>query len=238
MSSSTTRPRDRRHHAELSLRHDARFVGLTANVGSGRSTQRRAGGEQDTGGRPSSTRTACLQRAGWNGCWPTSRIPSWPPWRRASCRRRADESALVARYEAVRSSLNPGPGPASYGPGRTYPSYPAPSSWSEPSLSTGHRLFDPELRGGEDVDLEWRLVAAGWDVRYEPRAWWHTIGAATVGSLPRSSLRLRHLGRAPGPPAWRRHGTVARRRVGRSPSGSSACCDARDRPWRRRPHPS
>jgi hypothetical protein len=31
-------------------------------------------------------------------------------------------------------------------------------------------LFDPELRGGEDVDLVWRLVAAGWDVRYEPTA--------------------------------------------------------------------
>jgi hypothetical protein len=32
----------------------------------------------------------------------------------------------------------------------------------------GERLFDPDLRGGEDVDLVWRLQAAGWDVRYVP----------------------------------------------------------------------
>ena len=29
--------------------------------------------------------------------------------------------------------------------------------------------FDPDLRYGEDVDLVWRLVAAGHEVRYEPR---------------------------------------------------------------------
>jgi len=34
-------------------------------------------------------------------------------------------------------------------------------------------LFDSRLRGGEDVDLVWRLVRAGWDVRYEPGA---TVG--------------------------------------------------------------
>jgi mycofactocin system glycosyltransferase len=30
--------------------------------------------------------------------------------------------------------------------------------------------FDPELRYGEDVDLVWRMVAAGWRVRYDPAA--------------------------------------------------------------------
>jgi hypothetical protein len=34
----------------------------------------------------------------------------------------------------------------------------------------GERLFDPALRGGEDVDLVWRLHSAGWDVRYVPRS--------------------------------------------------------------------
>jgi hypothetical protein len=29
-------------------------------------------------------------------------------------------------------------------------------------------VFDPELRVGEDVDLVWRLVVAGWRVRYQP----------------------------------------------------------------------
>ena len=30
--------------------------------------------------------------------------------------------------------------------------------------------FDEALSVGEDVDFVWRLVAAGWTVRYEPRA--------------------------------------------------------------------
>lgn len=32
----------------------------------------------------------------------------------------------------------------------------------------GSQLFDPLLPAGEDVDLVWRLGAAGWDVRYIP----------------------------------------------------------------------
>ena len=28
--------------------------------------------------------------------------------------------------------------------------------------------FDESLRNGEDVDLVWRLIEAGWRVRYEP----------------------------------------------------------------------
>jgi hypothetical protein len=34
----------------------------------------------------------------------------------------------------------------------------------------GASLFDPALQGGEDVDAVWRLVAAGWDVRFVPAA--------------------------------------------------------------------
>jgi len=30
--------------------------------------------------------------------------------------------------------------------------------------------FDPSLRFGEDVDLIWRMIGAGWRVRYDPRA--------------------------------------------------------------------
>src|SRR5260370_7539502 len=30
--------------------------------------------------------------------------------------------------------------------------------------------FDPGLRYGEDVDLIWRMIAAGWRVRYDPAA--------------------------------------------------------------------
>ncbi|HEY2214144.1 MAG TPA: glycosyltransferase family 2 protein, partial [Acidimicrobiales bacterium] len=34
--------------------------------------------------------------------------------------------------------------------------------------ATSLPFFDPALRGGEDVDLVWRLTEAGWDVRYTP----------------------------------------------------------------------
>ena len=40
--------------------------------------------------------------------------------------------------------------------------------------------FDPSLRVGEDVDLVWRLVEAGWRARYEPQS--------VVGHRPRATL--------------------------------------------------
>jgi hypothetical protein len=48
---------------------------------------------------------------------------------------------------------------------------------------TGTDLFDPRLRGGEDVDLVWRLVDAGWDVRYVPSSTVEHDGPATLGSF-------------------------------------------------------
>jgi len=48
--------------------------------------------------------------------------------------------------------------------------------------AVGDNVFDPELRGGEDVDLVWRLVDAGWDVRYEPDATVQHDGPSRVGS--------------------------------------------------------
>ena len=47
---------------------------------------------------------------------------------------------------------------------------------------------------GEDVDFVWRMAAAGWRVRYEPRRSWATITAS---------------GSAPGSPAARDYGTSA-----------------------------
>ncbi len=43
--------------------------------------------------------------------------------------------------------------------------------------------FDEQLRFGEDVDLVWRLDAAGWACRFEP--------ASTVHHAPRASLAAR-----------------------------------------------
>ena len=60
-----------------------------------------------------------------------------------------------------------------------------PASWHAPAAAAVVRRraleevggFDPSLRVGEDVDLVWRLVDAGWRARYEPRS--------VVGHRPR-----------------------------------------------------
>jgi hypothetical protein len=50
-------------------------------------------------------------------------------------------------------------------------------------VSPGPDLFDAGLRGGEDVDLVWRLADAGWDVRYVPASSVEHDGPATVGQF-------------------------------------------------------
>jgi mycofactocin system glycosyltransferase len=74
----------------------------------------------------------------------------------------------ISRYEHARSSLDLGERPASVRPG-------TPVSWV-PSACAVARVddllalggFDESMRVGEDVDLCWRLVAAGRRIRYEP----------------------------------------------------------------------
>ena len=81
-----------------------------------------------------------------------------------------DRSSVRGGYEALRSPLDLGPRPARVAP-RTRVAY-------VPTTALVVRLdalaavgrFDPALRHGEDVDLVWRLVEAGWTVRYEPSA--------------------------------------------------------------------
>lgn len=72
----------------------------------------------------------------------------------------------ISRYEAARSALDLGATPAAVRPqGRV--SYL--SSACLVARVTAVRVgFDPSLRVAEDVDLVWRLVDAGWRVRYEP----------------------------------------------------------------------
>jgi mycofactocin system glycosyltransferase len=74
----------------------------------------------------------------------------------------------ISRYEDARSSLDLGPQPALVRP-RT------PVSWVSSTFLLARTSvlgdgFDQTLRVGEDVDLVWRLDAAGHRVRYEPAA--------------------------------------------------------------------
>ena len=230
--------RDAAATSEICARHGAQFVGLTHERRSGRGTEPRAGAGRDAGGGVRRLRLSCHPRIGWNHCWLISKIPSWPRSRRASCRQPRDASAVVARYEAVRSSLDRGLEAGPVRPGSVVPFVPSAVFVVRTEVVDGHELFDPQLRSGEDVDLEWRLVAAGWDVRYEPGIVVAHDGAATVRRLPRPTVLLRHFGRPTRPPARRRHGAgPGLGLVGRA-SGCSASCGDRGWPWPRRPRPS
>ena len=65
--------------------------------------------------------------------------------------------------------------------------------------------FDPDLRFGEDVDLIWRMIAAGWRVRYDPAA---EVLHAEPGRWRRVLARRFRYGRSAAPLARRHPGLV------------------------------
>ncbi len=74
----------------------------------------------------------------------------------------------VTRYEAAVSALDMGPAPASVAPGTAVSYLPGVALVTRrAALGEG---FDAALPVAEDVDLVWRLTAAGWRVRYDPAA--------------------------------------------------------------------
>ncbi|MCK9898210.1 mycofactocin biosynthesis glycosyltransferase MftF [Frankia sp. AgB32] len=115
----------------------------------------------------------------------------------------AVRAGLRDRYEAGRSPLDLGSRPAAARAGSRVAYVPSAALL----IRREHATFDPALRYGEDVDLVWRLLAAGHTVRYEP--------AAVVRHLPRDSW-----------PAW------LRQRYG---YGSSAAVLSRRHPGLLRP---
>jgi mycofactocin system glycosyltransferase len=66
--------------------------------------------------------------------------------------------------------------------------------------------FDESLRYGEDVDLVWRLVEAGWRVRYDPGV---RVGHTEPASRPELLRRRFHYGRSAAPLTRRHPGAVA-----------------------------
>lgn len=84
----------------------------------------------------------------------------------------AARPSAAARYAAARGSLDLGARPARVAPGSRVSYVPTAALLARRAalhdVASGCEVFDPELRYGEDVDLVWRLVAAGWRVRYEP----------------------------------------------------------------------
>jgi len=77
-----------------------------------------------------------------------------------------DAQGPRARFERAASPLDLGPLPGVVRPGAAVPY--VPSAAIVVRRAAVGAAFDASLRTGEDVDLVWRLVAAGWLVRYEP----------------------------------------------------------------------
>ncbi|MEB3019669.1 mycofactocin biosynthesis glycosyltransferase MftF [[Mycobacterium] crassicus] len=82
----------------------------------------------------------------------------------------ADSDHLVARYEAIRSSLDLGACEAPVVPYGKVAYVPSAAIICRRSALHDLGGFDEELRSGEDVDLCWRLVDSGSRLRYEPIA--------------------------------------------------------------------
>lgn len=92
-----------------------------------------------------------------------------------------DPPTSLTRYDAVRSSLDRGRVPGLVRPMSRIPYVPS-AALIVRREAVPDALFDPRLRGGEDVDLVWRLVQAGWDVRYEPGATVRHDGPTSAGA--------------------------------------------------------
>jgi mycofactocin system glycosyltransferase len=167
-------------------RHGATFVGLEVNAGP--SAARNAGLAAVTGGNSivAFIDSDCMPAEGWLdpllGHFDDPLVAAVAPRVGAAAHASGTPTALN-RYAALRSSLDQGPLPAVVRPGSRVSYVPSAAILVRRDLASGPDLFDPALRGGEDVDLVWRLVESGWDVRYEPASTVVHDGPSTVGAL-------------------------------------------------------
>src|SRR5260370_15170787 len=83
-------------------------------------------------------------------------------------RPRAGQTA-AGRYLDARAPVDLGPREARVAPLTRLAYVPTAALLARCSAIVGGG-FDPGLRYGEDVDLIWRMIAAGWGVRYDPAA--------------------------------------------------------------------
>ncbi|HWC69295.1 MAG TPA: mycofactocin biosynthesis glycosyltransferase MftF [Acidimicrobiales bacterium] len=92
----------------------------------------------------------------------------------------APGAGALARYEAARSPLDLGNRPARVAPASRVAYVPGAAFVARTCVLRDVGGFTEALRVGEDVDLVWRLHAAGWRVRYDP--------SASVIHTPRAEL--------------------------------------------------
>ena len=189
---------------EIADRHGARFVALGSNAGP--SAARNAGLAAVQSALVAFVDSDCVPSAGWLtpllGHFEDPRVAAVAP--RIVPAAPAHPAGTVNRYESVRSSLDRGPREGPVRPGSPIPFVPSAAILVRADVASGPELFDPGLRGGEDVDLVWRLVEAGWDVRYVPSGVVEHDGPATAGAF----LSRRAFYGSSAAPLALRHGTA------------------------------
>jgi len=79
-----------------------------------------------------------------------------------------DTHRAVDRFARAHSPLDLGPDEGEVGPRRAVRYVPTAALVVRREALKAIGGFDPDLRVGEDVDLVWRLLDAGWRVRYQP----------------------------------------------------------------------
>lgn len=86
----------------------------------------------------------------------------------------AASPTVAGRYTVARGSLDLGPTAGRVTPAARVRYVPTAALVARTSalhdIARRGQVFDPALRFGEDVDLVWRLDAAGWRVRYQPES--------------------------------------------------------------------
>jgi mycofactocin glycosyltransferase len=184
---------------EVAERHGAAFVGLTSNVGP--AGARNAGLAAVHSTVVAFVDSDCMPSQGWLG----PLLGHFDDPLVAAVAPRIVAAATgegPVRYEASRSSLDRGAEEGAVRSGSRIPFVPSAALLVRTDVSLGSDLFDGALRGGEDVDLVWRLSEAGWDVRYVPSSTVAHEGPATLKDL---LARRAFYGTTAGPLS-RRHG--------------------------------
>ena len=115
------------------------------------------------------------------------------------------ESA-AARYGTVASCLDLGDRPARVSRGGRIGYVPTTNLLVRRAAMSAIGGFDEALRYGEDVDLVWRLDAAGWRVRYDPAV---TVAHAEPGTWHSLLVRRFRYGTSAGPLARRHVGALS-----------------------------
>jgi mycofactocin system glycosyltransferase len=165
--------------AEVCARHGARLVERSVNGGP--AAARNEGLAQVDSELVAFLDSDCVVVDGWLD--PLVRMFDDPAVGAVAPRIRPFGSSTSARdrYDRSRSPLDMGSVPGLVGPDRRVRYVPTAAMVARRQALTNG--FDPDLRFGEDVDLVWSLVDAGWQVQYLPSVVIGHHGPASWGGL-------------------------------------------------------